>query len=58
MPIEFDDEDKKKKVGRKKLAEKSENIFAPCPRCDRPYHKRENYPDEVCRMCEMEEEDD
>ena len=33
-----------------------EKIFANCKKCDRPYKKGENYPDEVCRSCELEEE--
>ena len=35
---------------------KSENIFANCKKCDRPYKKGENYPDEVCTVCVKEDE--
>lgn len=55
MPIEFTKEDKRKKV-KKMVLVKTESIFAACPKCDRPYHKRKNYPNEVCRMCEAEAE--
>ncbi len=54
MPIEFNQEYKKKKVKANVLV-KTEKIFANCKRCDRPYKKGKNYPDEVCRFCETEE---
>ena len=54
MPIEFNEEGRKKKDEAKRGPVKTENIFIPCKRCGRPYHKGKNYPDEVCRMCERE----
>ena len=54
MPIEFTNEDKK--TIKKKASVKMESIFAQCKKCDRPYHKGPNYPDEVCRFCEVESE--
>ena len=31
-------------------------LFANCKKCDRPYPKGENYPDEVCPSCVRENE--
>ena len=53
MTINFTKEDRKK-VKVKEITLKTENIFAPCKRCDRPYHKGKKYPNEVCKMCEAE----
>ena len=31
-----------------------ENIYVNCKNCGRPYKKGENYPNEVCPICEQE----
>jgi len=36
--------------------EGTEREYADCKKCGRPYKKGEDYPNEVCPVCESEEE--
>lgn len=38
------------------IPERHENVFAKCPKCNRPYKKGKNYPDEICSICSQEAE--
>ena len=57
MPIEFTQEDKKKKATIIIKKERKENIFVECKQCKRPYKRGKNYPDEVCAICVVENEE-